>query len=357
MDADGATGTTANYMAAMGEDESAHADVEDLDELEGIDTGLLDGIGVYEVYVDGPVREVEGGEEGQVTTNRTGYVAEPNGIHPVVGQDVYYQGPASDQHFPMSSSPEPPPFSELSGGVNWMTRATPSPAFSTQSMPSPHQRALHMSQSGSYNQLGEYVNVTMSAPSHKATFDHSAIYPTQLLPSTTGPIRRHRSVTPSLARYGESIRRPYSAAMTDQSAHGNRSYHPYAVSSHSGSAQSSPGTYNVPLDYNNSMAGSLPSHLSRSSSTSRPSSSQLPEQMNQMLHLDSMDTGYNGESATTSGGSFGSMYRSDSPASYTSGTYSHDGGSTDGHQMYPLQSQYASHVDTYYPPHAQTVPL
>lgn len=355
MDAEGVTGTTAGYMAAMGEDESAHADVEDLDELEGVDGGLLN-IGVCEVEVEGAVHDVEGDEEGLITTNQTGYVAEPNGIHPVVGQDVYYQGSASDQRFPMSSSPEPAPFSELSGGVNWTARATPSPAFSTQSMPSPSQHALHMTQSGSYNQIGEYM--TMSAPSHKATFDHNAIYPAQLLPSTgPGPVRRHRSVTPSLARYGESIRRPYSAAMTDQSAHGNRSYHPYAVSSHSGSAQSSPGSYNVPLDYNNTMTSSLPSHLSRPSSTSRPGSSHLPEQMNQMLHLDSMDTGYTGEPATTTGGPYGGIYRSDSPASYTSGTYSHDGGSSDGHQMYPLQSQYANHVDAYYPSHAQPVPL
>lgn len=355
MDAEGVTGTTASYMAAMGEDESAHANVDDLDELEAIDGGLLN-IGVCEVEVEGTVHGVEGDEDGLVTTNPASYVAEPNGIHPVAGQDVYYQGPASDQHFPMSSSPEPPPFSELSGGVNWMARATPSPAFSTQSMPSPHQRVLQMSQPGSYNQIGEYM--TMSAPSHKATFDHNAIYPPPPLPSTgPGPVRRHRSVTPSLARYGETIRRPYSAAMTDHSAHGNRSYHPYAVSSHSGSAQSSPGAYNVPLDYNNSITGSLPTHLSRSSSTSRTGSSHLPDQMNQMLHLDSMDTGYTGESTTTTGGSFGNIYRSDSPASYTSGTYSHDGGSTDGHQMYPLQSQYANHVDAYYPPHAQTVPL
>lgn len=199
---------------------------------------------------------------------------------------------------------------------------------------------------------------SMSAPSHKATFDHNAIYPAQVLPSTgPGPIRRHRSVTPSLARYGESIRRPYSAAMTDQPAHGNRSYHPYAVSSHSSSAQSSPGTYSVPLDYNTSMTGSLPSHLSRSSSSSRPGSSHLPEQLNQMLNLDSMDAGYSGESSTTTGGSFGGMYRSDSPASFTSGTYSHDGSSADGHQMYPVQSQYAGNVDAYYPSHPQSVPL
>ena len=352
MDAEGITGTTAGYMAAMGEDESAHADIEDLDELEGVDGGLLN-IGVCEVEVDGAVHEVEGDEEGLITTNPTGFVAEPNGIHPMVGQDIYYPGSASDQHFPMSSSPEPSSFSDLSGGANWIARASPSPAFSTQSMPSPHQRAIQMSQPGSYNQIGEYMT-SMSAPSHKATFDHNAIYHAQLPASTgPGPIRRHRSVTPSLARYGESIRRPYSAAMTDQPV-GNRAYHPYAVSSHSGSAQSSPGTYNVPLDYNNSMTGSLPSHLSRSSSTSRPGSSHLPDQMNQMLRLDSMDGGYTGESTTTTGGSFGGIYRSDSPASFTSGTFSHDGGSTDGHQMYP---QYATHVDAYYPPHAQTVPL
>jgi hypothetical protein len=74
----------------MGEDESAHADVEDLEELEGVDGGLLN-IGVCEVEVEGAVHEVEGDEEGLITTNPTGYVAEPNGIHPMVGQDAYYQ--------------------------------------------------------------------------------------------------------------------------------------------------------------------------------------------------------------------------------------------------------------------------
>ena len=107
-----------------------------------------------------------------------------------------------------------------------------------------------------------------------------------------------------LSSIWESIYRPYSVAMTDQPTHGNRSYHPYAVSSHSGSAQSSPGTYNVRLDYNTPMTSSSPSHLSRSSSAFRPGSSHLPDQMNQMLHLNLMDTGYTGESAGT-GGSYG----------------------------------------------------
>ena len=357
MEAEGVTGPTAGYIATAGEDESAHADVEDLDELEGVDAGLLN-IGVCEIEVEGTVHEVEGDEEGLITTTTgpTGYVPEPNGIHPMVCQEPYYAGPASDQNFSMTSSPEPAPFNELPGGVHWMPRATPSPAFSTQSMPSPHQRVLQMSQPP-YDQIGEYMT-SVSAPSHKATFDHNAIYPPQPIHSTgPGPIRRHRSVTPSLARYGETIRRPYSAAMTDQPAFGvqSRGYHPYATFSHSSSAQSSPGSYSVPLDFNNSMTGSLPSHPSRPGSTSRPGSSHLPDQLNQMLQLDPMDSGYTGESSTR--GSFGGVYRSDSPASFTSGTYSHDGGSTDGHQVYPIQSQYPGHTDAYYPSHAQTVPL
>ncbi|KAF9644934.1 hypothetical protein BDM02DRAFT_3121075 [Thelephora ganbajun] len=69
MDAEGVTGATA--------DENAHADVEDLDKLEGVDGGLLN-IGVCEV-------EVESDEEGLIATDPTGYVAELNGIHSVVG--------------------------------------------------------------------------------------------------------------------------------------------------------------------------------------------------------------------------------------------------------------------------------
>ncbi|KAF9642297.1 hypothetical protein BDM02DRAFT_3124690 [Thelephora ganbajun] len=84
MDAGGVTGPTAGYMATMGEDKNTHADVEDLDELEGIDGGLLN-IGVCEAEVEGIVHEVEGDEEGLITANPAGYVAEPNGIHPMVG--------------------------------------------------------------------------------------------------------------------------------------------------------------------------------------------------------------------------------------------------------------------------------
>jgi len=125
MDVEGVTGTTASYMAAIGEHESAHAGVEDLDELEGVDGGLLN-TGVCEAEVEGAIHETEGDEEGLIATNPTSYVAELNGVHLMVGQDACYPGSACDQHFPMSSSPEPSSFGGPLGAINWMTRASPS---------------------------------------------------------------------------------------------------------------------------------------------------------------------------------------------------------------------------------------
>ena len=125
----------------------------------------------------------------------------------MVGQDVYYPGSVPDQHSPKGSSPEPSSFSDPSA-VNWITRASPSPAFSTQSMPSPGQRVLHTSQSGSYNQAGEYTS-SVSAP-HKATSDHGAIYL-----GTTAPFHWPRtdqaSSQPHTIRYhpvGETVFNP-----------------------------------------------------------------------------------------------------------------------------------------------------
>jgi hypothetical protein len=169
MDAEGAIGTAASYMASMGEDESGHADIEDLDELEGIDGGLLN-IGVCEVEVEGIVHDVDGDEEGLITTAPTGYVAEPNGIHSMVGQDAHHPEPASDwHHFLMSSSPEPSPFP--SGGGNWMARATPNPCthsprqihnpnnpeiFPTPSMLDPPQQVAGAFPSPNHSDPGSY---------------------------------------------------------------------------------------------------------------------------------------------------------------------------------------------------------
>ena len=253
-------------------------------------------VAVCKVEVERTVHEVEGDEAGLITANQTSH------------------------QFSTSSSPELSPFSNPLAALTRWRGSPPSLRSAPNRCPPPINASSACLTPAA---IIRYRDHATSTPSHKAAFDHTAIYPEQLLASSSlGPIRRHRSVTPSLVRCGESIRRPYSAAMTDQSAPGNRSYHPYAVSSHSGSAQSSPGTYNVPLNYNASITGSLQSYLSRSSSTSRQNSSDLPDEMNQMLHLDSMDTGYTGESATTvmmtiTGGSFEGLYRSNPPVSCT----------------------------------------
>lgn len=215
----------------------------------------------------------------------------------------------------------------------------PSPAFSTISVPSPPPGASHMnrsqrssmgpsppgamrpthSASSSTSSISHYTGLgtngatnaddfvtSMSAPSHKQAFDHSNLYPAGILESTSlggtnstagmdqntpanaaaglaGPIRRHRSMTPSLiGRTGESIRRPMSTASNASGGgHGNgegsgsaspahsvsgamsgiggsagmgmgaRGYHPYAGgyagSSRPGSAHSSPAVHNIPL--------------------------------------------------------------------------------------------------------------
>jgi len=104
---------------------------------------------------------------------------------------------------------------------------------------------------------GSYTPV--SAPAHKSAFDQSSLY-TQSLehsqPSGSGPIRRHRSVTPSLAQNGDLIRRPITAAsMSDYRAASPapRGYHPYAGALTSGhapnsSTRSSPAGYHIPLE-------------------------------------------------------------------------------------------------------------
>ena len=56
----------------------------------------------------------------------------------------------------------------------------------------------------------------MSAPSHKASFDHANLYASNMVLDDTsvggGPIRRHRSMTPSHVRSnGDSVRRPGTA--------------------------------------------------------------------------------------------------------------------------------------------------
>ncbi|KAI5120626.1 hypothetical protein M0805_009386 [Coniferiporia weirii] len=162
-------------------------------------------------------------------------------------------------------------------GYDYNTSSHPSPAFSTASAPSMQARyatSYGTPATGAYQIQSDYSPTSFSAPSsagslsapaHKQTFDHAALYPTALglqglvngQASGTGPVRRYRSATPTIARVGEHIRRPATANTLDGSplASGStRGYHPYAhpqypAAAATGSAHSSPAPYQAQLEY------------------------------------------------------------------------------------------------------------
>ncbi|RDX46006.1 STE-domain-containing protein [Lentinus brumalis] len=284
-----------------------------IDELEGlgdaddVDAQLrylpgvkgITSVQMCEVEVQGQVHDVQGDEEGLVTT--TGAVnpsmaavaaaetseqqQQPQQQQQSQPQEMYYDPSAAavqydvqqQQHQVLRASPETSPYMNAttsnSPDAQWATIAggsqQPSPASSvTSGFPTStglalqHQQRLDTSYHTHPGTMGEYVT-SISAPSHKLSFDHASLYPPEVVAQSQqqgpGPIRRHRSATPSVARYGESIRRPYSAALSESAqsththTHSPRSYHPYAVPghhhAHSHSAQSSPLGYTVPLEY------------------------------------------------------------------------------------------------------------
>ncbi|OBZ74944.1 Transcription factor steA [Grifola frondosa] len=153
----------------------------------GLGYGGVASVRMCEVEVQGCVHDVPGDEEGLVLPG---------------GAEIYY-----DAAQLVRASPEASPYlADASPGAQWASTR------------------LGASYHGA---LGEYVT-SISAPAHKATFDHAALYPPET--QGAGPIRRHRSATPSVARYGEPIRRPFSAAVSDHGhGHGSRGYHPYAA--------------------------------------------------------------------------------------------------------------------------------
>ncbi|CCM05944.1 uncharacterized protein FIBRA_08183 [Fibroporia radiculosa] len=228
----------------------------------------VDDVQMYEVEVEGPVHEVSGDEEGLVMATTVGPAVPVSlgGLDGVEdGQDAYFQG---DGVGPIvNSSPEQTPFVRPDSSLSYSNAAT-------NGIPIP------MRMSPPYH---DYTT-SLSAPSHKGSFDQPSMYPPELDVGGTGPIRRHRSVTPSVSRFGDSIRRPFSTAVSEHGAP-TRSYHPYAVPGHHHSAESSPLAYNIPLSY--SPANSIGSSSSRSHSRSS-SSSQLQDQMQQMLSLDQL---------------------------------------------------------------------
>ncbi|CAL1697690.1 unnamed protein product [Somion occarium] len=323
------------------EHENFGEDVFDVDSslpfLDGM--GNISDVQMCEVEVAGSVQEVQGDEEGLLvaaTSSSVGSVGSLGSsstdldvVDPV--QDILYNDTSI-----ITESP----------GVQWATLPpNNSPHFVANSVPGSSARMTPSSSYGS-SSMDQYLSV--SAPAHKAAFDHTSLYPPELggpssLSSSSsisslsssggGPIRRHRSATPNIGRYGDSTnpRRPYSAALSD---HGRAAaaYHPYAASMVAHSAESSPLHYNLPLDYDahghphphphshhhRGQQGGRSSSHSRSSSTG----GQLQDQMHQMLSLDS-SAGFGQDAGSVQGYSDMPMYsRTDSPMHFnaTAGT-------------------------------------
>ncbi|KAL5520420.1 hypothetical protein ACEPAG_9644 [Sanghuangporus baumii] len=159
----------------------------------------------------------------------------------------------------------------LPAGYDYVS-SHPSPAFSTVSAPSSRYTTAYGNsnypvQNDVASSYAPSSAGSLSAPAHKQTFDHAVLYPPSLgnvqgfSPSAVGPIRRYRSVTPTIARTGEQIRRPLTANTLDASPLGpgaaaSRGYHPYSVPQYSSASQhSSPAAYQAQLDYSQQTPG------------------------------------------------------------------------------------------------------
>ena len=240
------------YGQGMYGDEGADADNEGLDHLDGDDSDFAAyaSTRLVEVEVQGELPE-----EGLLPSAAAGVHTSPQEFFTSAMPNVQYaQSSAREQggyHAVGTSSP-------------WSMRTTPlpSPGFR-----SPDASPAHMAQqiSGSSAQYNPYPGsvagsfTPSSAPPHKSVFDQSALFSQSLehsQPSGSGPIRRHRSVTPSVAQNGELIRRPMTATSMSDYAPGSpgpRGYHPYASALTSGhapisSTRSSPAVYHMPLE-------------------------------------------------------------------------------------------------------------
>ncbi|RDB18231.1 hypothetical protein Hypma_000621 [Hypsizygus marmoreus] len=297
-----------------------------------------------EVEVPGDIRDVSGDEEGLIMRTDGSFAP-----------DLYYSTTSTSSSFPSTGNPQ----HQSDFDVNWSVRPHPSPAFSTISAPSPppgsmpHIRSNRSSLNGppsgyrthsssssvSSSAYGEDFITSISAPSHKQGFDHATLYPPGMLESAAaaavnnggpGPIRRHRSMTPSVMRNGDPIRRPMTASSTgDYQGSGSpgsssgvalanaRGYHPYASygssSSRAGSTHSSPSAFSIPL------AAEYAPHPNMRRSESRSSMTGMQEQMRQMMSMN-IDGG-----GQASASSVGGMYhrtespfvQTDSPAAFT----------------------------------------
>ena len=185
------------------------------------------------------------------------------GLLPPVSHEIFPSSMPNVQ-FAQPSTREQSGYHAVGTSSPWGMRTTPlpSPGFRSPDA-SPAQVAQQINSSSThYNSYpgsvaGSYTPI--SAPPHKSGFDQSSVYSQSLehsQPSGSGPIRRHRSVTPSVAQNGELIRRPVTAASMSEyrsASPASRGYHPYANALASGhgsnsSTRSSPAGYHIPLE-------------------------------------------------------------------------------------------------------------
>ncbi|KAJ7759721.1 hypothetical protein DFH07DRAFT_1060147 [Mycena maculata] len=400
--AGGAEGWTGG-AASGGEEEGSGGEGEEVDELAGDDDGgpgahrrepgdvrraggrrAGDGDGrrdgrhrrgladMCEVEVPGDVREVVGDEEGLMMC--TGAAGNGEGFYP---------GPSGSRPYGSGSNHSSTEYVNAGGDAQWAAirlLQSGSPAFTSMSVPSPPPPITRASLSGpsqgiaaghfsrhhpsssSGSAYDDFVT-SISAPSHKQVFDHSSLYPPGMLLESSagaGPIRRHRSMTPSLVRNGEPIRRPLTSnsgefAGAVGASLSSRGYHPYASysasGSRAGSTHSSPSYNNIPLpaDYNMRRSDSRNSNLSAGGGGGGGNGG-LGEQMRQMMSMNIDQRGDADAQYVAAPGYQSDMYRTESPGPFTSspGIYSSD--------LPSSGQQYDSYGGAHHQQHAQTVP-
>ncbi|KIJ64341.1 hypothetical protein HYDPIDRAFT_112337 [Hydnomerulius pinastri MD-312] len=232
--------------------------------------GLPD-MDMCEVEVAGHVHEVQGDEEGLVAA--AGLVHTPNfdnGDSERTFRNAYYSQDISGVADIGNPNGDPAHFTSFhsvdGSDMSWASLSH-SPEI-PDSVPS-------------YN--GEPIMASLSAPSHRLEFDNVSLHRSVMTSGGAGPIRRHRSMTPSLVRGFDR----------GQSIPPARGYHPYAsVSvSHSrtNSNHSSPSSLAHPLDIS-----AIPSmSLSDNAFSAQPrcfSSAPMDHALHTSLGLDGLDS-------------------------------------------------------------------
>ena len=274
-----------------------------------------------DVDVPGGVQELGREDEGELVRmggDSSMIFRQQTSLQPQTADEYYSSLPSSATTSGMLFSASTGSGGDFTENAQWATR----PQSSSRNV-NPMRVHSHSSSSSTSSFGEDFLSASLSAPSHKQSFDHSGLYPPGVLEASNaggnvGPMRRHRSMTPSLVRNGEPIRRPMTANSEFQGVSGgspasvsslssNRGFHPYAgyssSNSRTNSTHNSPQVVPVPLGNGE---GQRPE--SRSSSYGG-----LHDQMRQMM---SMDGSNNQTGGSPSLFAADSMFRTASPASF-----------------------------------------